>query len=136
MWYLIVSILIFAPILTFIRLDCCLVECHSRELLRYNSCNIYAFWRSVFTATNTTAVQICLLVECCCKMDACWVFASQSCMLAGVAFLYLPYLLVWCLTISRACWCDASLLPIPSDVMPHYKPCLLVWYLIINHVYW
>ena len=93
----------------FIRQDCCLVECYSRELLRCCRCNINSCWSSAFTATNTAAVPICLLVECCCKMDACWVFATQSWMLAGVVLLYLPYLLVLCLTISRACWCDASL---------------------------
>ena len=93
----------------FIWQDCRLVDCYSRELLRCCSCNIYVCWRSVFTATNTAAAQICLLVECCCKMDACWAFATQSCMLAGVVLLYLSCLLVWCLTISHACWCDASL---------------------------
>ena len=93
----------------FIRQDCCLVECHSRELLHCCSCNIYACWPSVFTATNTAAIQVCQLVECCCKMDACWIFATQSCMWDGGVLPYLSYMLVWCLTISRACWCDASL---------------------------
>ena len=113
---------------------------------------------SVFTITNTTTVKICLLVEWCCKMDACWVFATQSCMLAGVMLFYLPYLLVWCLTIHHACWCDAhyrpyllmwclnkgpdlcwcgpSALAMLSGVVSHYQPCLLVCCFNIGHAFW
>ena len=51
-----------------------------RELCRC-SCNIYARWPSV-TVTNTSVVQTCLLVECCCKMDACWTVATHlACLL-------------------------------------------------------
>ena len=78
-----------------------------RESLCRCNCNIYACWPSV-TVTNAAAVQTCLLVECCCKMDAYWTVA-QYCMSAGTVLLYLLYLLVWCLTISRTCWCGASL---------------------------
>ena len=84
-----------------------------RELLICCSYNIYACWPSVFTATNTAVFQICLLVECCFEMDACWTlslnqlacgsFATEFCMSAGLVLLYLPYLLVRCLTISQAC---------------------------------
>ena len=104
--------------------------------------------------------------RCCFNMDACWTvatqsscrsFVTQSCMSAGAALLYLPYLLVWCLTTSPACWCDASLkaissgvvphyqpcqlvrcliLAIPSGVVLHYRPCLLVWCLTISHSCW
>ena len=84
---------------------------------------------------NTAAVQTCLLVECCCKMDACWTAATQSaclltfvthyCISAGVVLLHVLYLLVWCLTISCACWCGAS-----------YRSYLLVWYITISHACW
>ena len=100
----------------FIRQDCCLVECYFRELLRCCSCNIYAWWPSVFTATNTAAVQICLLVECCCKMDACsilhvsWCCASLSAIPVGMVSHYQPCLLVGCLTIGHTFWCGASML--------------------------
>ena len=97
-----------------------------RELLSCCSCNIYACWPSVFTATNTAAVLICLLVECCCKMDICWTTATQAC---------LP---IACHSIIHVCWCCASLSAIPSGevlslsavpagVVPHYRPWFLVW---------
>ena len=108
------------------------------------SCNKYVFWTSV-TSSNTAAVQTCLLVKCCARwvlagplllnQYACRSFTTQSCMLAGVVYLYLPYLLVWCLTISRAYWCDASLSAMPSDVLSHHRPCLLVCCLIIGHAF-
>ena len=121
-----------------------------RELLCRCSYNIYAC-RSSFTVTNTAAVQTCLLVECCCKMDVCWTVATQSasllsfvtqyCISAGVVLLYLLYLLIWCLTISRACWYSCSLSAVPAGMVSHYQPCLLVWYLTIRcfikgHVIW
>ena len=89
-----------------IRQDCCLIvnaTCHSvyRVAKPWQHLSIYACWPSVFTAINTAAVQICLLVECCCKMDVCWTVATQSaslsilvtqsCMSAGVVLFYLPY---------------------------------------------
>ena len=107
--------------------------------------NIYAYWPSV-TVTNTAAVQTCLLVECCCKPDACWTVANQSaclltfvtqyCMSAGIVLLCLLYLLVWCLTISRVCWYGASLSAVPSGLVNHYRSCLLVWYIYISHACW
>ena len=82
------------------------------------SCSKYVYWPSV-TSTKTAAVQTCLLVECYCKMGACWTvathqygcrsFTTESCMIAGAVLLYLPNLLLWCLTISCVCWCGASL---------------------------
>ena len=76
-----------------------------------------------------------LLVEFCCKMDACCTVATQSaclltfvtqyCMSAGVVLLYLLYLLVWCLTISRVCWYGVSLSAVPAGVVLH-----------IGHTFW
>ena len=122
-----------------------------RELQCRCSCNIFAFC-PIGTATSATAVQTCLLVEYCCKMDACWtvvtqsaclpIFSIQSCMSAGVVLLYLPHLLVWFLTISRTCWCDhafwcgASLSAMTAFAEPQYRSCLLVWCLTISHASW
>ena len=99
--------------------------------------------RTSATATNTAAVQTRLLVECCCKMDACWAVDTQSACLsifchsilhdhwcggsisaipAGVVSHYQPCLLMWCLTIA-----------IPSGVVHHHQPCLLVWCLTTGH---
>ena len=103
---------------------------------------LYACWPCAIV-TNTAAVQTCLLVECCCKMDACrtvptqtaclltschsvlhvcWCCSSLSARPAEMVSHYQLCLLVWCLTISRACWCGV-----------HYRPCLLVWYITISH---
>ena len=116
-----------------------------RELLFRCSCNIYAYWPSVIV-TNTSAVQTCLLVECCCKMDACWTVATQSACLLTFCHLILHvcwscaslslYLLIWWLTISRACWYGTSLSAVPAGVVLHYRSCLLVWYLTISHACW
>ena len=95
-----------------------------RELKFGCSCNIYACWPSV-TVTNTAAVQTCLLVECCCKMDACWTVATQS-----------ACLLTFCHSILHVCWRCASLSAIPADMVSHYQQCLLVWYLTISCAYW
>ena len=116
-----------------------------RDLLCHCSCNINACWPSV-TVINTAAIQTCLLVECCCKMDACRTVATQSeclltfsslnsaCLLQPcVVLLYLLYLLVWCLTFSRVCWYGVSLSDVPAGVVLHYRSCLLVWYLTISH---
>ena len=86
-----------------------------RELLCHCSCNIYACWPSV-TVTNTAAVQTCLLVEFCCKMDACWTVAAQS-----------ACQLTFCHSILHVCWSCASLSAIPADMVSHYQLCLLVW---------
>ena len=71
-------------LLNYISQDCYIVittYMSCREMLCRCSCNIYAYWPSV-TVTNTAAVQACLLVECCCKMDACWTVATQlACLL-------------------------------------------------------
>ena len=128
----------------FISQDCYIVNTTympCRELLYRCSRNIYAYWPSV-TVSNTAAVQTCLLVECCCKMDACWTAAFQSdacwpfvthyCMSAGGVVLYLLYLLVWCITISCACWRGASLYVMHFGLVPHYQPCLLVLCLTIG----
>ena len=109
----------------FIRQDCCLVEYHSRELLCCCSCNIYACWPSVFTATNTATIQICLLVEWCCKMDASCVFVTQSYMLAGVVT-----------SICHTCRYGVSLSAVPAGLLPPYRQCLLVWFLTISHACW
>ena len=74
-----------------------------RGLLCCCNWNIYACWPSV-TVTNTAAVQTCLLVECCCKMDACLTVTTQLACLPTFCHSILPLvLLVWCLTIIRAC---------------------------------
>ena len=75
---------------------------------------LYACWPSV-TVTNTTAVQTCLLIECCCKMDACRTVATK-----------LACLLTFCQSILHVCWCCASLSSIPAGMVSHYQPCLLV----------
>ena len=95
-----------------------------RELLCRCSCNKYACRPSV-TVTNTAAAQICLLVECCCKMDACWTVATQS-----------ACWLIFCHSILHVCWRCASLSAIPADMVSHYQPCLLVWYLTISRACW
>ena len=123
-----------------------------RELLCHCSCNIYVCWPSV-TVTNTAAVQKCLLVEFCCKMDAYWTVATQSaCLLtfchsilhvcwrcaslsaipAVMVSHYQPCLLVWCLTISCACWYGISLSAVPAGMVSQYQLCLLEWYLTIS----
>ena len=86
-----------------------------RKLLCGCSCNIYAGWPSV-TVTNDAAVQTCLLVEYCCKMDACWTMGTQ-----------LPCLLTFCHSILHVCWHCAYLSAIPTGMVSHYQPCLLVW---------
>ena len=127
-----------------------------RELLCCFSCNIYACQSSV-TDTNTAAVQIWLLVECCCKMDACWTVAAQlSCLsifchlivhvcwrcasltaiTGGMVAHYQPCLLVWCLSLGDAFGRGASLSAMPAGVVPHYRSCLLVWFLTISHSCW
>ena len=132
----------------FICQDCYIVNTTympCRELLCCCSCNMYACWPSV-TVTNTAVVRTCLLVECCCKQDACWTvplnqhacwpFVTQNCMSPGVVLLYLLYLLVWCLTISRVFWYGVSLSSVPAGVVNHYRSCLLVWYIYIRHACW
>ena len=127
-----------------------LLHCQStymscRELLCRCSCNIYASWHSV-NVTNTAAVQTCLLIECCCKMDACWTVATQSACLLNFCHSILhvcwrcdslsaiPAGMVF--TISRVCWCGASLYVMPFGLVHHYQPCLLVWCLTIGHAFW
>ena len=78
------------------------------------SCNIYACWPSV-TVTNIAAVQPCLQVECCCKMDASWTVATQS-----------TCLLTFCNSKLHICWRYASLSAIPAGIVSHYQPCPLV----------
>ena len=107
-----------------------------RELLRCCSCNIYACWPSVLIDTNNAAVQICLLFECCCKIDACWVLPlNPACKL------------VLCFSICHYCWYGVSLSAVPAGVLPHYRPYLLmwclnislavlVWCLSIGHAFW
>ena len=110
------------------------MEC--REFLCRCSCNIYAYWLSV-TGTNIAAVPTCLLVECCCKMDACWPVATQSACLTTFCHSILQLiLLVWCFTISRACWCGVSLSAVPAGMVSHYWPYLLVWCLTIGCACW
>ena len=129
-----------------------------RKLLCRCSCSrsIYAGWPSV-TVTNAAAVQTCILIEYCCKMDAYWTVATQSpCLLtfchsilhvcwrcaslsaipAGMVSHYQQCLLVKCLTISRACWCGESLQVMHFGFVHHYQPCLLVWCLTLGHGLW
>ena len=91
------------------------------ELLCRCSCNIYACLPSV-TVTNTAAVQTCLLVEFCCKMDAWWTVATQS-----------ACLLTFCHSILHVCWRCDSLSALPAGMVSHYQLCLLVWCLTIIH---
>ena len=108
----------------FISQDCYIVNTTympCRELLCHCSCIIYAYWPSV-TVTKTAAVPTCLLVECCCKPDACWTLATQS-----------ACLLTFCHSILHVSWRCASLSAIPAGMVSHYQPCLLVWCLTIKH---
>ena len=115
--------------INFISQDCYIVNATympCRELLcrcSY-SCNIYACWPSV-TVTNTAAGQTCLLVECCCKMGACWTVATQS-----------ACLLTFCHPILHVCWRCASLSVIPAGMVSHYQPCLLVWCITTRRAFW
>ena len=120
----------------FIRQDCFLVECHSRELLRCCSCNIYACWPSVFTATNTAAIKYAYCLS-----------AAARWMLAGSLPLNPACELVLCFPICHTCWYGVSLSAVPAGVMPHYRPYLLmcclnispavlVWCPSIGHAFW
>ena len=95
-----------------------------RKLLCRCSCNIYAGWPSV-TVTNAAAVQTCLLVEYCCKMDACWTVATQS--PADLLSLNFACLLELCFSTCYTCWYGVSLSDVSAGIVSHYQPCLLVW---------
>ena len=119
----------------FISQDCYIVNTTympCRELLCRCSCNIHACWSSV-TVTNTTAVQACLLVEYCCKMDACWTVATQSACLLSLNF---AWLLALCFYICYTCWYGVSLSAGSAGIVSHYQPCLLVWWINISHACW
>ena len=140
------------------QLDCYIVNTTympCRELLYRCSGNIYACWPSV-TVTNTVTVRTCLLVECCCKMDAwctvatqsaylltfcnsilnvCWRCASLSAIPAGMVSHYQLCLLAWCFIIGHAFWFGTSLSAMPVGVVPHYRPCLLWWCLTVGHIF-
>ena len=131
----------------FILQDCCLVECHSRELLRCCSSTYmpagqvyftattpllfkYAYWLSAaarwMLAGSLPPNSACWLVLCFSICHTCWNGVSLSAVPAGVTPHYRPYLLIWCLNISllwclsigHAFWCGASLQAIPSGVVP------------------
>ena len=94
------------------------------------SYNIYACWPSV-TVTNTAAVQTCLLVECCCKMKACWTVGLLDCghsisMLADLLSLNIACLLALCFFICYTYWYSVSLSAVSAGIVSHYQPCLLV----------
>ena len=111
----------------FVSQDCCILNTThmpGRKLPCRCSCNTYVYWPSV-TVTNTAAVQTCLLVECCCKVDACWTVATLS-----------ACLLTFCHSILHVCWRCASLSAIPACMVSHYQPCLLVWCLTISRACW
>ena len=74
------------------------------------------------TATNTAAVQTCLMVEYCCNMDACWTLANQSACLPNFCHSILPLILL----------CGISLSAVPAGVVSNYTPCILVWCLTIS----
>ena len=106
-----------------------------RDLLYRCSCNIYACWSSV-TVYNTAAVQTCLPVECCCKMDACRTVATQSTCLLTFFSLNIASLLEVCFSICYTCWNGVSLSAVPAGMVSHYQPCLLAWCFIIGHAFW
>ena len=122
-------------ILKLIRQGCCYIvnaTCHSvyRVAKPRQHLSIYACWPSVFTAINTAAVQICLLVECCCKMDVCWTVATQSASLSIFSHSVL-HVCSRCASlsaisaISNAFWCG-----------PHYRSCLLTRNFTICNACW
>ena len=90
-----------------------------KKLLCRCSYDIYACWPGVI-ATNTAAVETCLLVECCCKMGTWWTVATQS---ACRSSFWNSILHLW--------WHCASLADIPAGVVSHYQSCLLVWCLLL-----
>ena len=97
------------------------------------SCNKYACKPSV-TYTNTPAVQTCLLVECCCKIDDCWTTKS-----ACLPIFYHSILHAWCCTSLSAIptgVITVSLSAVPAGVVPHYRPCLLMCCLTVGYAFW
>ena len=94
-----------------------------RQLLCRCSCITYACCSSG-NVTNTAAVQTCLLVECCRKMDACWTVATKS-----------ACLLTFCHSILHVCWRCASQSAIPAGMVSHYQSCLVVWCFTIGHAF-
>ena len=121
----------------FISQDCYIVNTTympCRKLLCCCSCNIYAGWPSV-TVTNTAAVQTWLLVDYCCKMDACWTVATQSACLLTFCHSILHCLLALCFSICYTCWYGVSLSAVSAGIVSHYQPCLLVWWIIIGHAF-
>ena len=61
-----------------------------RCLICRHSCSKYTRWPSA-TATSTSAVQTCLLVECCCKMEA----LNPACPLVWWFYICLFYFYFW-----------------------------------------
>ena len=118
-----------------LRCQCKIHACWSSETpwLCPCGCTKYVFWSSI-TSTNTTAVQTCLLVECCAR----WVLAGPlqlnqyACRSFTTQSVCLP---IFC-SFLHACWCCASLSAIPACMVSHYQPCLLVWSLTIGHAFW
>ena len=102
-----------------IQHTCRVVSCYVAAAATYYAC------RPSVTVTNIAAVQTCLLVECCCKMDACWTVAPQS-----------ACLLTFCHSILHVCWRCASFFAIPAGMVSLYQPCLLVWSLTISRACW
>ena len=100
--------------------------CLFRELLWRCSCNIYAFWPNV-TVTNTAAVRTCLLVECCCKLDACWTVAIQPACLQIFFSLNIACLLALSFSICYTCWYGVSLSAVSAGMVSHYQLCLRMW---------
>ena len=142
----------------FISQDCYIVNTTCmpwRDLLYRCICIIYDCWPSV-TVINTAAAQTCLLVECCCKMNACWTVATQSACLLNFchSILHVCWLCVSLSAISacmvshyQPCWCGASLKghafwfgtslsAMPVCVVPYYRSCLLWLCLAVRHVFW
>ena len=93
-----------------IRVECCYVAS--------SAC------RPSITSTSTAAVQACLLVECCCKMDAGWTVATS-----------LACLPIFCRSILHVCLRCASLYAITAGMVSHYQSCLLVWYLTLGDAF-
>ena len=99
------------------------------------SCNIYACWPCV-TVTNTAAVQTCLLVECCCMIDACWTVATQPACLLTFCHSILHVCWRCASSICYTCWYGVSLSAVSADMVSHYQPYLLVWCFVISHACW
>ena len=112
------------PFIRHANLHCETLSAKTATLAIQHTCSVETATAATYMP-DTAAVQTCLLVECCCKMDSCWTVATQS-----------ACLLTFCHTILHVCWRCASLSAITAGMVSHHQPCLLVWCLTISCACW